>query len=211
MGSDSAHMSDLRDATLDALVSADPRGAADRTLAIALSSVQGREAALFTVTDDGAPPSLAYGQSLSGEALATVKVVWAESADRLRAGEDLTGRAWLLAGFPAGDAFGLVYVAGGGAFHPPSAAPTLRSLQRIFAVVLAAQAPAGARDAGRDGRGRPDRIQLLALLEMHEWNVARVGRMVGVTRQTVYKWLDQYSIPREPGKRSGFALRKRAT
>jgi DNA-binding NtrC family response regulator len=45
------------------------------------------------------------------------------------------------------------------------------------------------RDAERD--------YLLQRLELHEWNIARVAREVGVTRTTVYARMRRLNIPRE--------------
>jgi hypothetical protein len=40
------------------------------------------------------------------------------------------------------------------------------------------------------------REQLVTLLERHEWNIARVGRALGVTRQTIYLRMTRYGIER---------------
>jgi transcriptional regulator of acetoin/glycerol metabolism len=42
-----------------------------------------------------------------------------------------------------------------------------------------------------------EREKLLLLLNRNEWNIARVARMMGVTRRTVYLRLRRYDIPRE--------------
>ena len=64
------------------------------------------------------------------------------------------------------------------------------------------------------GRGRPaefgwetylertpvedmEREKLLLLLNRNEWNIARVARLMGVTRRTIYLRLQRYKIPRE--------------
>ncbi len=41
------------------------------------------------------------------------------------------------------------------------------------------------------------REELIATLRLHEWNIARVARVKGVTRKTIYEWLTRYNIPRE--------------
>jgi transcriptional regulator of acetoin/glycerol metabolism len=43
---------------------------------------------------------------------------------------------------------------------------------------------------------------IIATLELHEWNIARVARVKGVTRKTVYDWMKKYEIPRRRVKRS---------
>jgi DNA-binding NtrC family response regulator len=41
-----------------------------------------------------------------------------------------------------------------------------------------------------------EREQLLVLLERNEWNIARVSRLLGITRPTVYKRLQRFGIER---------------
>jgi hypothetical protein len=41
-----------------------------------------------------------------------------------------------------------------------------------------------------------ERQKLLLLLERHEWNIARVARLLGMARRTVYARLERYRIPR---------------
>jgi transcriptional regulator of acetoin/glycerol metabolism len=42
-----------------------------------------------------------------------------------------------------------------------------------------------------------EREKLLLLLNRNEWNIARVARLMGVTRRTIYLRLQRYNIPRE--------------
>ena len=42
-----------------------------------------------------------------------------------------------------------------------------------------------------------ERQKLLLLLNRNEWNIARVARLMGVTRRTIYLRLQRYNIPRE--------------
>jgi len=42
-----------------------------------------------------------------------------------------------------------------------------------------------------------EREKMLLLLNRNEWNIARVARLMGVTRRTVYMRLQRYNIPRE--------------
>jgi transcriptional regulator of acetoin/glycerol metabolism len=43
-----------------------------------------------------------------------------------------------------------------------------------------------------------ERRRLVLLLRRHEWNISRVARELGVTRQTVYNRLQALGIDREP-------------
>jgi transcriptional regulator of acetoin/glycerol metabolism len=40
------------------------------------------------------------------------------------------------------------------------------------------------------------KLQLLSLLERNEWNLAKVARLMGVTRRTVYLRLRSFGIER---------------
>jgi DNA-binding NtrC family response regulator len=42
-----------------------------------------------------------------------------------------------------------------------------------------------------------EREKLLLLLNRNEWTIARVARLMGLTRRTVYRRLRDYDIPRE--------------
>ncbi len=47
-----------------------------------------------------------------------------------------------------------------------------------------------------------EREKLLLLLNRNEWNIARVARLMGVTRRTIYLRLQRYNIPRERIRKS---------
>src|SRR5437016_6253274 len=42
-----------------------------------------------------------------------------------------------------------------------------------------------------------ERQRLMAALERHEWDIARVARLIGVTRRTIYLRLKRYKIHRQ--------------
>jgi DNA-binding NtrC family response regulator len=86
---------------------------------------------------------------------------------------------------------GLLFVEGGERVEPRAAC------------VLAL---AAALKAGREEAARPEsemltdveieRQRLLAALQRNEWNIARVARLLGVTRRTIYLRLARHEIPR---------------
>lgn len=45
------------------------------------------------------------------------------------------------------------------------------------------------------------RDELIAALNLHEWNIARVSRVLGVTRKTIYDRMGRYQIARERVRR----------
>jgi hypothetical protein len=56
-----------------------------------------------------------------------------------------------------------------------------------------------------------ERDHLVSCLEQHEWNLARVARAKGVTRPTIYAWLQRLGIERKRVHlASGYALRRKA-
>jgi transcriptional regulator with GAF, ATPase, and Fis domain len=92
------------------------------------------------------------------------------------------------------------------------AAHDLERLSKFSRIV--AKAVTDTTPATRDGGGRShseawetylertpvedmEREKLLLLLNRNEWNIARVARLMGVTRRTIYLRLQRYNIPRE--------------
>jgi hypothetical protein len=76
----------------------------------------------------------------------------------------------------------------------------LNQIARVAAVALSMPAAplTASVDAflARRGDNEIARRQLLVLLEQHEWNISRVARACGVTRVTVYRWLERFGIER---------------
>src|SRR5512139_2762623 len=66
----------------------------------------------------------------------------------------------------------------------------------IAQAVQAAEAAPGPRWAPETSPTEEARLQLLSLLERHEWNIAEVARLLGVTRRTVYMRLRSFGIER---------------
>jgi hypothetical protein len=53
-----------------------------------------------------------------------------------------------------------------------------------------------------------ERDELLLLLNRTDWNIARVARMLGVSRRTLYVRLEKYRIPREHVEKKGTGGRR---
>ena len=53
-----------------------------------------------------------------------------------------------------------------------------------------------------------ERDELLLLLNRTDWNIARVARMLGVSRRTLYVRLEKYRIPREHVEKKGAGGRR---
>ena len=67
----------------------------------------------------------------------------------------------------------------------------------IAQAVKAAEATPGTRRAPETSPTEEARLQMLSLLERHEWNIAEVARLLGVTRRTVYMRLNSFGIERK--------------
>lgn len=85
----------------------------------------------------------------------------------------------------------------------------LQKLSRIVARAVGAGTSAGAGAASewqayleRTPVEDIEREKLLLLLNRNEWNIARVARLIGVTRRTIYLRLRRYKIPRERLRKS---------
>ena len=49
----------------------------------------------------------------------------------------------------------------------------------------------------RTSPAEAERVQLLSLLQEHDWNIARVAALLGIARRTVYMRLERYGIARK--------------
>lgn len=87
-----------------------------------------------------------------------------------------------------GEMIGFAYLADPEIALPPA---RLKVLLEVLteATVLGQAEPEAETQSARD--------RLLWLLRQNDWNIARVARLEGVTRKTIYDWLEKYQIPRE--------------
>jgi hypothetical protein len=187
----------------------DPQGLARRTLDAVLAFSGGRAAALFQ--REQARILLFASLGLEQGALEAVERAWSKERARFMAKESLlvTVGGQPRAIVPVEDGtqvIGLLYVEGAGPLQqrdlnalaqfarigamafllPASAAPVFETRVEPLDAYLARTTPEDV-----------DRQQLLALLHRHEWNIARVARLLAVTRATIYNRLERYGIRRE--------------
>jgi hypothetical protein len=213
---------DLIDQFTELVVGADdPRRLAERTLEVVMSLLNGRSGAVFTCEG---PPALFASRGIDQAVLDVVPIVWATQQENLRKGEtfyvaDCTSerRVSLPAERPSPASFALVPVLQEeqllALLYVDSQEPhfcdshdleRLAKFSRIIAksVTETASPRRGSPDAWETYLERTpvedmEREKLLLLLNRNEWNIARVARMMGVTRRTVYLRLQRYNIPRE--------------
>ena len=217
---------DLIDQFTELVVGADdPRRLAERTLEVVMSLLNGRAGAVFTC--GGEEITLFASRGIDQAVLDMVPVAWAAQKEALRRGEtfyvpdrgsDRRLPAVLLerpgpASFVISPVLedesllALLYVDS----QEPHFCDThdLERLSKFSRIVAkSVQDTASARPMGgtadsweayleRTPVEDMEREKLLLLLNRNEWNIARVARMMGVTRRTVYLRLQRYNIPRE--------------
>ena len=213
---------DLIDQFTELVVGADdPRRLAERTLEVVMSLLNGRSGAVFTCDD---APTLFASRGIDQAVLDVVPLVWAVQQDALRKGEAFyvadcasERRIAIPADRPSPASFAvspvlqdeqllaLLYVDSQEPhFCDSHDLDRLAKFSRIIAksVTETAAPRRGSPDAWETYLERTpvedmEREKLLLLLNRNEWNIARVARMMGVTRRTVYLRLQRYNIPRE--------------
>jgi len=217
---------DLIDQFTELVVGADdPRKLAERTLEVVMSLLNGRAAAVFTFTGDDV--TLFASRGIDQAVLDIVPVAWAAQKEGLRRGEtfyvpDRASERRLpaeVAERPGPASFvispvleeevllALLYVDGQEPhFCDSHDLERISKFSRIVAKSVHDTASPRPTDGGADSweaylERTPvedmEREKMLLLLNRNEWNIARVARMMDVTRRTVYLRLQRYNIPRE--------------
>ena len=217
-----ARRADLIDQFTDLVVGADdPRRLGERTIDVVLSLVEGRCGAVFTL--DGDRLLLFASRGLDQHALDAAQMVWTTAQQSLRAGVSfyapepsaLPGLRALAREGPAALTMvpvqqdealvALLYV---DAAEPhfltnPDRDRLLKFARIVARAVSQTAAPRTNRvEAWESYLERTpvedmEREKLLLLLNRNEWNIARVARLMGVTRRTIYLRLQRHNIPRE--------------
>ena len=203
----------------------DPRRLAERTLEVVMSLINGRSGAVFTCSDDSV--ALFASRGIDQAVLDIVPAVWSAYRDTLRAGESVYVPDRLAdRSLPPSDSrrpspaslvvvpvfedevlLALLYVDSlEPHFCDAHDLGRLPKFSRIISKAVNENAAPGERVASGEAweaylERTPvedmEREKLLLLLNRNEWNIARVARMMGVTRRTVYLRLQRYKIPRE--------------
>jgi transcriptional regulator with GAF, ATPase, and Fis domain len=217
---------DLIDQFADLVVRADdPRRLAERTLEVVMSLNTGRSGAVFSRNGDAL--TLFASRGIDQTVLDAIQTIWTKYRESLENGETfyVPDRALdrrlpeqvrtlgvpSFAVVPVRDGDSLIAVlyldSVTGHFCDGHALDRLSKFAKIVAKAV--------RDASgqpEQDRARAEELQaylertpveelerekLLLLLNRNEWNIARVARLMGVTRRTIYLRLERYKIPRE--------------
>jgi transcriptional regulator with GAF, ATPase, and Fis domain len=215
---------DLIDQFADLVVGADdPRRLAERTLEVVMSLSNGRSGAVFTRT--GEEINLFASRGIDQEVLDLTQAVWSRQRASLEGGETFYSPERATDGrlprngksapvslvvVPVLSQDGLVALLYVDSLDPHFCTPhdleRMGKFARIIAKAATDHAPSRGRSMPAAGweaylERTPvedmEREKLLLLLNRNEWNIARVARLMNVTRRTIYLRLQRYNIPRE--------------
>jgi hypothetical protein len=171
------------------LVAPDPQGAAEHALAYLMGVHGASMGAVLALRGKSLVPYAT--REMEGRRLDTMKRSWPTLEGVLRAGRVVRMDDLVL--YPLEDegiVVGLVLVGG-------RIASVREELFKTFGVAMAkaiqVAPPVGPPAARPTGLAKE---ALLVNLAAHEWNIARVARMMGVTRRTIYLRLRRYGIDR---------------
>ena len=218
---------DLIDQFTELVVGADdPRRLAERTLEVVMSLLNGRAGAVFTATDDGVTLFASRGIDQPVLDIVPVAWTAQKDGFRRGETFYVPDRATerrlpaTVAERPGPASFAIVPVLEDEALlallYVDSQEPhfcdahDLERLSKFSRIVAKSVNDTASPPAGGGGSSDSweaylertpvedmEREKLLLLLNRNEWNIARVARMMGVTRRTVYLRLQRYNIPRE--------------
>jgi DNA-binding CsgD family transcriptional regulator len=175
------------------LVADDPRRSADRILTRLIQIHQAQGGAILRPREGQVEIWLSAGLSLG--AVSELPVRWADHREALEAGRSVVeGGFALLPAMLGGRLVAALY------FAQPLGQAVADA--RLFGTAIAQAVAAARTDEGvvRVQEVSPTeeaRLQLLSLLERHEWNIAEVARLLRVTRRTVYMRLRSFGIERK--------------
>jgi transcriptional regulator with GAF, ATPase, and Fis domain len=217
---------DLIDQFADLVVGADdPRRLAERTLEVIMALLNGRSGAVFT--REGDKLNLFASRGIDQHVLDSLQVVWSRSREAFERGETFyvperetdsrlpkNGEHIGVASFAVvpvisdDQLLALVYVDSlDPHFCSAHDLERMGKFSRIVAKAVTDNGPARHHSQSRAEAWETylertpvedmEREKLLLLLNRNEWNIARVARLMGVTRRTIYLRLQRYNIPRE--------------
>jgi len=177
------------DTLVDLLLGESPREAALRTLEWIRAHSQARSVSLWRVV--GGSPSLELGAAVDQETIAGLRNALEHGQTSIESGQPYKAEGELLVSIESDLATShVLYVDG-----------LLGDKRDVDAVSTYARV--ALRALRHPGTGTPrlseeaKRDELVSLLRLHEWNIARVARARRVTRKTIYEWLKKFNISRE--------------
>lgn len=209
------------------VVAHDSRRLGDRLLELVLAMTRGRSAAVFK--PGGKALRLLLSRGIDQDAIEAVQSIWARFRPALEAGEkfyvadresdrrlaklDLGGAPSLvlLPVIEEGALVAMLFVdSARSGFCNPNDLDRIGRLSRIVARLVkngepepAATEQAVVRDyLERTPLGDMQREKTMLLLDQNDWNIARVSRLMNVTRRTIYLRLARYGVTPEKARKS---------
>lgn len=203
----------------------DPQALTERALAMIISLVEGRSGAVYV--PEAERINLLASQGIDQSVLDAVELIWRKSQDDLRSGltfysgdtktdpalgEAPRPLATSLLVVPVKENDELVALLYVDSYAPhfvePHQIDRVGRMSRIVAQALnrsAGPLPAGTPTREevwqtyleRTPSEEMEKEKMLLLLDRNEWNIARVARLMNVTRRTIYLRLQRWGIPRE--------------
>jgi len=172
------------------LGASNPREAAKRTLDWLAGHLKARSVSLWRF--EGQEFMLEMGCVVDQRTIRGASELWSRGADELRQGRPLIDRQSALIPTQVADSY--LYLDG---VDPQRLDLETAADGATVAVMALHREGLPLADDGPSGVQGPRRDDLVATLRVHEWNLARVARVKGVTRKTIYDWMRKYEIPRE--------------
>ena len=188
----------IRDEIVRLLVSHDPRRSADGTLGLLLRHLDADGAACFRIV--GQRLVLFAARSVDQVALDRVADIWQDAREAVLDGQlyDAEVGFAIIPIRTAESVAGVLYVGADRGFVLDQEA--IGHFVPLLGAALEAE-PTGCSPRldsyiERTPPAQFEREQLYLLLERHEWNIARVARVKGVARLTIYEQMRRWGIER---------------
>jgi Bacterial regulatory protein, Fis family len=180
------------DQTLTLLVEDEPQRQARKLLDHVATRCRARAAAVVTVSSDDLA---SFVGEMPLSQLGALQTLWRVEAKDLRAGRPVNGGDYNVMPLMDGrELVGLLFMDGGTRVENRN--PAVQAL--AAALKVARERPLRRIVEPETAAGAEiERRRLVAALERHEWNIARVARLIGVTRRTIYLRLKRYNIDRQ--------------
>jgi hypothetical protein len=171
-----------------------PRQQAASVLTLLVVRSQARSGAVLALRE-GRLVLFASSRDLTAEAIADGCALWQRSRAAIEGGTFVTSGEHLVAPIRSDDRLlALLYLETATAFE----ASSVKAFEMTFAKAIEADAT-GLQSDPHDlllASPQQDKERLIAMLNRNEWNIARVARLMGVTRRTVYLRMERYGITR---------------
>lgn len=194
---------DLRDLAIERLLAVDPKRSVLYTLDLLVAHAGVDRAGVFLLR--GSVVELFAGQGIDQVSLDWLRRKWDSQREKLREGRpvfDGPRCVWPLDRASVPGQTAVLYLAGGRELTVSSVRSAIEAigdlLQRSLSLAMGTQPFSPAIDRYLKGASTQSilRRQLEGLLHENEWNVARVARILGITRVTVYARMQRLGIER---------------